>query len=182
MVAADLAPDEYAEEAAFAAGLLASAAVPVTDVLELGSGGGNNALHLKAHFRMTLVDLSEGMLAVSRELNPGCEHSRGDMRTCAWTHLRRGLPPRRDRLHDDREATSPPRSRPPSRTAAPAEPRFSSPTTSARRSSPPRSTAGTTARARPALPDWTWDPDPEDTSIRTEYAFVLRDPSGAVAW
>jgi hypothetical protein len=27
---------------------------------------------------------------------------------------------------------------------------------------------------------WTWDPDPADTSIRTEYAFVLRDPSGAV--
>ncbi len=27
---------------------------------------------------------------------------------------------------------------------------------------------------------WTWDPDPADTSIRTEYAFVLRDPAGAV--
>ena len=30
---------------------------------------------------MTLVDLSEEMLAVSRELNPECEHLQGDMRT-----------------------------------------------------------------------------------------------------
>lgn len=30
---------------------------------------------------MTLVDLSPGMLQVSRELNPECEHVQGDMRT-----------------------------------------------------------------------------------------------------
>lgn len=30
---------------------------------------------------MTLVDLSPGMLQVSRELNPECEHIQGDMRT-----------------------------------------------------------------------------------------------------
>ena len=30
---------------------------------------------------MTLVDLSDGMLAVSRQLNPECEHHLGDMRT-----------------------------------------------------------------------------------------------------
>jgi SAM-dependent methyltransferase len=50
-------------------------------MLELGSGGGNNASHLKPRFRLTLVDLSPGMLAVSRALNPGCEHLEGDMRT-----------------------------------------------------------------------------------------------------
>jgi SAM-dependent methyltransferase len=50
-------------------------------MLELGSGGGNNASHLKKHFRMTLVDLSPGMLEVSRLLNPECEHIQGDMRT-----------------------------------------------------------------------------------------------------
>ena len=37
-------------------------------VLELGSGGGNNASHLKQHFDMVLVDLSAGMSAVSRKL------------------------------------------------------------------------------------------------------------------
>jgi trans-aconitate methyltransferase len=53
----------------------------VRRVLELGCGGGNNASHLKARFEMTLSDLSPGMLDVSRALNPGCEHVRGDMRT-----------------------------------------------------------------------------------------------------
>ena len=28
--------------------------------------------------------------------------------------------------------------------------------------------------------DWTWDPDAEDTEVRTEYAFVLRQADGAV--
>ena len=51
------------------------------EVLELGSGGGNNASHLKAHFRLTLVDRSPQMLAVSRRLNPECEHVEGDMRS-----------------------------------------------------------------------------------------------------
>jgi SAM-dependent methyltransferase len=72
--------EDYAEEAAFAAGLLGSAAIPVRSVLELGSGGGHNAFHLKPRFDMTLVDLSDEMLAVSRHLNPECEHVRGDMR------------------------------------------------------------------------------------------------------
>lgn len=49
-------------------------------VLELGSGGGNSASYLKSHFEMTLVDLSERMLRVSRRLNPECEHVKGDIR------------------------------------------------------------------------------------------------------
>ena len=73
------APEDYAEEAAFYAQVLTDACNP-TKVLELGSGGGNNASHMKEHFEMTLVDLSEGMLAVSRRLNPECEHVKGDMR------------------------------------------------------------------------------------------------------
>ncbi len=75
------APEEYAEEAAFAASLLRAANPPPRTVLELGSGGGSNAFHLKGEFDMTLVDLSEDMLAVSRRLNPECEHLLGDMRT-----------------------------------------------------------------------------------------------------
>ena len=50
-------------------------------LLELGSGGGNNASHLKARFECTLTDLSPEMLALSRTLNPECEHLEGDMRT-----------------------------------------------------------------------------------------------------
>ncbi len=75
-------PAEYAEEARiFERVLLQNSLTPPVTVLELGSGGGNNASHLKARFRLTLVDLSPGMLKVSRRLNPECEHIRGDMRS-----------------------------------------------------------------------------------------------------
>jgi len=40
--------EEYLEEAAFASTLLRSASIPVHEVLELGSGGGHNAVRLKA--------------------------------------------------------------------------------------------------------------------------------------
>ncbi len=76
------APDEYAEEAGEYVRLLRSAATgPLKEVLELGSGGGNNASHLKREFSLTLVEPSEGMRKVSRALNPECEHVPGDMRT-----------------------------------------------------------------------------------------------------
>jgi ubiquinone/menaquinone biosynthesis C-methylase UbiE len=76
------APEDYAEEAEFYRKTILAACVssPRT-LLELGSGGGNNASHLKAHFAMTLVDLSPEMLDVSRAMNPECEHVQGDMRT-----------------------------------------------------------------------------------------------------
>jgi SAM-dependent methyltransferase len=55
---------------------------PPRTLLELGSGGGNNAWHYKRQVEaVTLVDLSNGMLALSRRLNPECEHLQGDMRT-----------------------------------------------------------------------------------------------------
>jgi SAM-dependent methyltransferase len=75
-------PEEYAEEAAFyEKALRAECDFEPKTLLELGSGGGNNALHLKKHFQVTLVDLAPGMLAVSQALNPDCEHLLGDMRT-----------------------------------------------------------------------------------------------------
>ncbi|MCB9143375.1 MAG: class I SAM-dependent methyltransferase [Anaerolineales bacterium] len=75
-------PEDYAGEAAIYHRVLVEAcAVSPIEVLELGSGGGNNALHLKTHFKLTLVDLSPQMLAVSQRLNPECEHIQGDMRT-----------------------------------------------------------------------------------------------------
>ncbi|MGC1190894.1 MAG: class I SAM-dependent methyltransferase, partial [Candidatus Binatus sp.] len=76
------APENYAEEAAFFARALADSGKPAPrTVLELGSGGGNNAFYFKSKFEMTLVDLSPQMLAVSRKLNPECDHREGDMRT-----------------------------------------------------------------------------------------------------
>ena len=76
------APEEYAEEAEEYRRLIDEASGGAArEVLELGSGGGNNASHMKAHFTLTLVDRSPQMLAVSRRLNPECEHVEGDMRS-----------------------------------------------------------------------------------------------------
>lgn len=76
------APEEYEEEAAFYWEQLRLAAErEIGTILELGSGGGNNASHLKRHASLTLVDLSVEMLTVSRALNPECEHVEGDMRS-----------------------------------------------------------------------------------------------------
>jgi SAM-dependent methyltransferase len=75
-------PMHYEEEAGlYKAALEAEATRPIREVLEIGCGGGNNASYLKAAWRMTLVDLAPGMLEVSRALNPECEHLEGDMRT-----------------------------------------------------------------------------------------------------
>ena len=76
------APEEYVQEArVYRHTLLESSDPPPKSILELGSGGGNNASHLKTTFDMTLVDRSPQMLAVSRRLNPECEHIEGDLRT-----------------------------------------------------------------------------------------------------
>jgi SAM-dependent methyltransferase len=74
-------PEEYAEEATLYVELIrASARRPVREVLELGSGGGNNASHMKRAFDMTVVEPADAMREISRKLNPECEHVKGDMR------------------------------------------------------------------------------------------------------
>jgi SAM-dependent methyltransferase len=75
-------PDDYDEEAAFTLRLLRERIDgPLETMLELGSGGGNTASHLKRDLRLTLTDLSPQMLDLSRTINPDCEHITGDMRT-----------------------------------------------------------------------------------------------------
>jgi SAM-dependent methyltransferase len=74
-------PADYKEEAGIFSEIIKRNCRPCRTVLELGSGGGNNASHMKEHFNMTLVDVSPGMLKVSRKLNPDCKHVRGDMRS-----------------------------------------------------------------------------------------------------
>lgn len=76
-------PEDYADEAAFFERVLTEAGLPpAPTLLELGCGGGSNAFHLKRAFtQATLTDVSPDMLAISRVLNPDCEHLQGDMRT-----------------------------------------------------------------------------------------------------
>jgi SAM-dependent methyltransferase len=75
-------PSDYTDEAGFVTRVVDDVADGrALTLLELGSGGGNNASHLKARFECTLTDISPEMLALSAALNPECEHLEGDMRT-----------------------------------------------------------------------------------------------------
>jgi len=75
-------PADYAEEAEFATRVIEETiAGEARTLLELGSGGGNNASHLKRRFECTLTDISPEILELSRTLNPECAHAEGDMRT-----------------------------------------------------------------------------------------------------
>jgi SAM-dependent methyltransferase len=74
-------PKDYVSEAKWIAAQLKIPGVKKPTLLELGAGGGNNALHLKKHFEMTLTDLSPQMLKLSKRINPELPHKTADMRT-----------------------------------------------------------------------------------------------------
>ncbi len=176
------APEEYAEEAAFAASLLATAVPPTAEVLELGSGGGNNAFHLKRRFSMTLVDLSAEMLAVSAGLNPECEHLEGDMRT-----VRLGRTFDAVFVHDAIEyMTSEQDLRAAVLTAyehcRPGGVVVLVPDDIAENYEPSTDHGGHDAPDGRSVRylEWSTDPDPDDQRTTTEYAFLLRLPDGTV--
>ncbi len=179
------APADYAEDAAlYERALLGACKRPCHSLLELGSGGGNNASHLKARFSMTLVDRSRGMLRVSRALNPDCDHIEGDMRTV-----------RLDRqfdavfVHDAvvymtteadlREAIE---------TAyvhcKPGGAALFAPDHLCENFQPStdhggHDGAGADRRAMRYV-EWTHDPDPGDTTCTVDYAYLLRDTDGSM--
>jgi trans-aconitate methyltransferase len=74
-------PEEYAGETRVFTELFQKQDPTLKTMLELGSGGGNNASFMKEHFDLTLTDASDDMLNVSRRLNPECRHINGDMRS-----------------------------------------------------------------------------------------------------
>jgi SAM-dependent methyltransferase len=174
--------DEYVEEAAYALGLLRSAAIPVHEVLELGSGGGHNAVHMKRELALTLVDLSDDMLDVSRRINPECEHVQGDMRS-----VRLGRTFDAVFVHDAVD--------------------YMVSESDLRQAIDTAYLHGRPGGIAVFIPDqtretfvdetdveahdaddgravrylvWSWDPDPTDTTTRTEYSFLLRDADGSV--
>jgi trans-aconitate methyltransferase len=174
--------DEYEEEAAFAATVLQQAALPVRDVLELGSGGGHIAFHLKRWFSLTLTDLSDAMLDASRVLNPECEHRQGDMRTlrldrrfdAVLVHDAVDYMTTEDDLRDAM-VTAFEHCRPgglavfvPDHTTETFEPDHDV-----------SGGDGDDGRSVRFL-EWTRDPDPDDTWVETDYVFVLRDGAGLV--
>jgi hypothetical protein len=176
------APEDYVEEAAFyQEALIAACAPPARTLLELGSGGGNNASHLKAHFDIVLVDRSAGMLAVSRALNPECEHVEGDMRTvrlgrqfdCVFVHdavvymkteedLRQAIDTAFVHCRPGGAALFAP--------------------DHVRETFRPSTDHGGHDGSDRGLRylEWTWDPDPNDTTCTVDYAYLLRASDGTV--
>ena len=72
---------EYAAYCEFMVkGLRRHARRELKTLLNAGCGGGKNLFTLRKHFQVTGLDLSEQMLALAAELNPGCELLRGDLR------------------------------------------------------------------------------------------------------
>lgn len=173
-------PEDYAEEAqTFRAVLEAHALRPIHEALELGSGGGNNASHLKAHYAMTLVDLSPGMLAVSRSLNPDCEHVEGDMRT-----IRLGRQFDAVFVHDtimymttDNDVSAA------MRTAyehcRPGAPALFVPDFTRETYAPYTDHGGHSGKSRSVrFLEWSHEPDAGGRTYRTDFAYILRDEGG----
>ena len=149
-------------------------------------GGGSLASHLKAHLALTLTDLSEDMLDVSRALNPDCEHVQGDMRT-----LDLGRTFDLVLLHDAvMYMTTPDDLRAALATAArhcrlgggiAVLPDCVRETLDVDVASV--STGGedsTDGRRGLRYMEWSWDPDPDDNEYITTYAFVIRHADGTV--
>jgi SAM-dependent methyltransferase len=175
-------PAEYEEEAAIYARLLTEAArPPVRTLLELGSGGGHTASHLKRRFEMVLVDPSQGMRQVSRALNPECEHVDGDMRSVRLAREFDAV-----FVHDAvcymttesdlRLAIDTAFIHCKSGGAALFAPDFVRDTF---RPSTGHGGSDGDSRGLRYL-EWTWDPDPTDTTYEVDYVYALRMPDGTM--
>jgi SAM-dependent methyltransferase len=177
-------PSEYVDEAAdLLPTLMEAADTPPETVLELGCGGGSLASHLKAHVRLTLSDISPAMLDQSRRVNPECEHVPGDMRT-----LDLGRTFDVVLVHDaimyaideaQLKATLATAARH-CRTGGGVVivPDF------VRETFEPESSAqGEDAPDGRALRylEWSWDPDPHDTTYEVAYAFLMRHSDGSTS-
>lgn len=175
-------PEEYAEEAALYVDMIRSAAsAPVREALELGSGGGNNASHMKRHFDLTLVEPSDGMRGISRALNPECAHMAGDMRT-----VRLGRAFDAVFVHDavDYMVTEEDLGAALATVAAHLAPggvALVAPDATAETFAESTEHGGEDGSGRGArYLQWTLPPVPGETFYLTHYAFLLREPDGRV--
>jgi len=176
------APSSYLEEAAFAQQVLTeSCPSGIETVLELGAGGGNNAFHLKQRFTMTLSDLSSSMLDQSRRINPECEHILGDMRSIRLGREFDGV-----FIHDAVCYLTEPDD-----LAACMETAFVHcrpggvvlfmPDAVKERFRPSVHHGGHDGETRSLRYfEWTFDPDPSDTSYTVDFCYLLREGNGPV--
>ena len=172
-------PEEYEEDAAQAIALLTEAiGEPPSTILELGSGGGNNASHMKAQAELTLTDISQPMLDISMALNPGCEHVLGDMTTlrldrhfdAVFVHDAVGYLTTEEALRAAIETAFV--------HTRPGGAALFAPDAVKEGFVPMTDHGGHDGvdgdRRSLRYLEWTWDPDPNDTTCITDYAYLLR--------
>jgi len=170
-------PADHRDEAASYQAAIERAASPKPEgLLELGAGAGHNAFHLKRRFCCTLTDPSEEMQALSRDLNPECEHVAGDMRS-----LRLGRTFDAVLVHDAvMYVTTEDDLLAAARTAfahtRPGGAAVFAPdcVRDTFRESTDVLAGEEGTRALRGL-EWQWDPDPTDDTFLVEYAFLLRE-------
>lgn len=176
-------PVHYEEEAAdILPVLLGAVETAPTTLLELGSGGGSLAYHLKHALTLTLSDRSPQMLEVSRGVNPDCEHVVGDMRS-----LDLGRQFDLVLVHDAiMYATTPADVQATLVTAfrhcRPGGAALFIPDCVTETFAADTEHGGEDAADGRALRYvmWTWDQNPADQTFDVAYAFLLRDETGAV--
>jgi hypothetical protein len=176
---------EYESEATYIRTLFPATSNKKVTMLELGSGGGSNAYYFKANFDMTLVDLSLQMLEVSTKLNPECEHLQGDMRS-----LRLGRSFDTVFVHDGIDYMTTEADLRAALQTAFEHCRVGGtavfvPDATTEIYEPDCDVGGTDGDDHSdgravRLMSWTHDPDPTDSWIATEYAFVLKSSTGSV--
>jgi len=177
----DPVADHEVEAATYHEALTGAIAGRAESLLELGSGGGHNAHYLRQHYNCTLSDISEPMLALSRDLNPDCEHEVGDMRSLRLDRTFDAV-----LLHDAvvymtdetqlREAleTAFVHTRPGG--AAIVAPDYFRETFKEET----QLIQGNDRRRHLRCIEWTWDPDPNDTTYTVDYALLLREDNDAM--
>jgi SAM-dependent methyltransferase len=175
-------PSDYTEEAKFYGDtIIANCHYPPHTLLELGSGGGNNASYLKTRFQLTLVDISPDMLAISQTLNPECEHLTGDMRTIRLNRLFDAV-----FIHDAISyMTTETDLRSAIQTAythcKPGGVALFAPDYTRETFKPSTNHGGNDIESRGMrYLEWVWDPDPNDTSYVVDFAYLLRDEKGNI--
>jgi len=176
-------PEEYEEEATFyGRELIGACDRPPKTMLELGSGGGNNASFLKAQFAMTLVEPSLGMLANSRALNPECEHVEGDMRTVRLGRHFDGVFVHDAVCYMTTEADLRKAIETAFAHCKPGGVALFAPDFVRENFRPPTTDHGGHDGPTRGLRylEWMWDPDPADSTYVVDYAYVMRSPDGAI--
>lgn len=171
-------PSHYGEEAADLVPTLMNVPdTPPKTLLELGCGGGSLASHLKRHLQLTLSDVSPQMLAVSRHVNPECEHMLGDMRTLDLGRMFDLVFVHDAIMYAADEASVRATLATAARHCRPGGgvvivPDF------VRETFKPESSVhgedGADGRGLRYL-EWKWDPDPDDTTFEVAYAFLMRE-------